>query len=81
MLVSDRGVAYIVFDISLTFSSFEYIFALVGPGSGIGSNTSSVFSTYAITEPSPASDISQLSTAVSGTMLSFFVIILVIFDL
>ncbi len=30
-------------------------------------------STYAITEPSCASDISQLSVAVAGTVLSFFV--------
>ena len=77
MFVSDRGVAYIGFDISLTFSSFEYILAL----DGAGSNTSPVFSTYAITEPSPASDISQLSTAVAGTILSFFVVILVIFSM
>ena len=62
---------------SLVSPLLEYIFTLVGSGS----NTSSVFSTYAITEPSPASDISQLSVAVAGTMLSFLVVILVIFDL
>ena len=62
---------------SLVSPLLEYISALTGsPGT-----TSSVFSTYAITEPSCASEISQLSVAVAGTMLSLFVIIVVIFDL